>query len=166
MYAAGFSLLTGNWCAAEDQVEKTHPVSDCWCFFRKRDGIAAVQTIQSFFLLFLTDHLVHSLVRDHRGNSKMLSEDYRQIVRRHEAVGDMACRTVVVGVDLLAAHTVGHRQSAAGLEQAGERCDQTLGIGEMRKRIVDHNAVKQPVKCRRLHIAAQDRDALLLSVRE
>ena len=120
MYAAGFSLLTGNWCAAEDQVEKTHPVSDCWCFFRKRDGIAAVQTIQSFFLLFLTDHLVHSLVRDHRGNSKMLSEDYRQIVCWHEAVGDMTCRAVVVGVDLLPAHAVGHGEAAAGFELAGQ----------------------------------------------
>ncbi len=121
MYAAGFSLLTGNWCAVEDQVEKTHPVSDCWCFFHKRDGIAAVQTIQSFFLLFLTDHLVHSLVRDHRGNSQMLSEDYRQIVRRHEAVGDVACRTVVVRVNLLTAHAVGHRQGSVGLEQAGKK---------------------------------------------
>ena len=53
MYAAGFSLLTGNWCAAEDQVEKTHPVLDCWRFFSKRDGIVAVQTVQSFSYYFL-----------------------------------------------------------------------------------------------------------------
>ena len=78
----------------------------------------------------------------------MLSEDYRQIVRRHEPVGDMACRSVVVGVDLLTAHAVGHRQGAAWLEQVGKCPNQTLGIGEMRKRIVDHDAVKLSVKDR------------------
>ena len=67
----------------------------------------------------------------------------------------------MVGVDLLAAHAVGHRQGAAGLEKAGKRPDQTLGIGEMREGIVDHDAVKLPVKACRLHITAEDRDTLL-----
>ena len=63
----------------------------------------------------------------------MLSEDCSQIVRRHKAVGDMACRAVVVRVDLLAAHAVCHRQGATGDEQAGKYPNQTLRIGEMRK---------------------------------
>ena len=68
---------------------------------------------------------------------------------------------MVVCVNLLTAHAVGDRQCAAGDKQSGQRPDQPLRIGEVRKSVVDDDAVKLSVKCRSLHISAEDCDGLL-----
>ena len=112
-------------------------------------------------LRLFPDYLVHPVVGDRGGNGQILLKNRRQLLHGHEAVGDVAGRAVVVGVDLLPAHAVGHSQRSAGLEQAGERSDQPFRIGKVRKGVIDHDTVKLFSKICGLHVPAEDRDLRL-----
>lgn len=101
-----------------------------------------------------TADLIHPAVGDHDLHIKVRVEELFQAVRSHETVGHLAGGAAVVAVDCLPAHAVGNGQPSALLQQLCKGLDQALGLGEMGKGIVDHDAVKFPFQPGFLHVAA------------
>ena len=104
-------------------------------------GIFCTQVL--FLSVFtLSDYLIHSIVGDHDDHVQVFLEDCGKLLRRHEAVGDMLRRTLMLGVNLFPAHTMGNRQRAVGLQKSNKTRNQTLGIRKMRKGVVYNDAFK------------------------
>ena len=81
-----------------------------------------------------------------------------KLILPHKPNGDLAGRAGMVSVNGAAAHPVGDGERAAGGEKPGEPVYKPLRLREVRKGVVDHDAVIIPVKRRLLHVAADETD--------